>query len=219
MCFREVVTCPMTWSRMLCSYFTIYVEGLLVCRVLPRTSCLCLLPFCFLFTFLGQCFCTFVVCFHVLSSKFLCSSRVFLWISSACYGRLHFALLDFGLLFVTLPRFKVRHLGSFSYTVTPDWASQGQQKNIYREPWTVVFSKAELLGRSSRGRKSSTCMISDRSTHRPLIKPWFKAREAFTKNTSWHQLLVFRPDTVNPPLSSSSTLPVLYQQVCACTSV
>lgn len=195
MCFREVVTCPMTWSRMLCSYFTFYVEGLLVCRVLPRTSCLCLLPFCFLF------------------------SLVFLWISSACYGRLHFALLDFGLLFVTLPRFKVRHLGSFSYTVTPDWASQGQQKNIYREPWTVVFSKAELLGRSSRGRKSSTCMISDRSTHRPLIKPWFKAREAFTKNTSWHQLLVFRPDTVNPPLSSSSTLPVLYQQVCACTSV
>lgn len=195
MCFREVVTCPMTWSRMLCSYFTFYVEGLLVRRVLPRSSCLCLLPFCFLF------------------------SLVFLWISSACYGRLHFALLDFGLLFVTLPRFKVRHLGSFSYTVTPDWASQGQQKNIYREPWTVVFSKAELLGRSSRGRKSSTCMISDRSTHRPLIKPWFKAREAFTKNTSWHQLLVFRPDTVNPPLSSSSTLPVLYQQVCACTSV
>ena len=152
-------------------------------------------------------------------SKFLCSSRVFLWISSACYGRLHFALLDFGFLFVSLPRLKVRHLGSFSYTVTPDWASQGQQKNIYKEPWTVVFTKAELLGRSSRGRKSSTCMISDRSTHRPLIKPWFKAREAFTKNTSWHQLLVFRPDTVNSPLSSSSTLPVLYQQVCACTSV
>lgn len=70
MCFREVVTCPMTWSRMLCSYFTFYVEGLLVCRVLPRTSCLCLLPSCFLFTFLGQCFCTFVVCFQVLFQSF-----------------------------------------------------------------------------------------------------------------------------------------------------
>ena len=195
------------------------IEGLLLCRVLPHTSCLCLFPICFLCWPLrvSSSAPSLSVSWSLLKvSVFLSSSDLNL---ISLLQPTTFCPFGFPLSVCHRASVGVVHLGSFSYTVTPDWASRGQQKNIYSEPWTVVFSKAELLGRSSKGRKSSTCMISDRSTYQPLVKPWFKVRGAFTKNTSWHQLLVFCPDTVNPPFSSSSTLPVLYQQVCACTSV